>query len=150
MTAVALRKVMAEDASLLVKWRNENSRYFPPGPRLTHASHLSWFTATYLTDLHDHLYLVLADGRPAGTIGLRVTGVSGEIGRVLLGDRSVARHGIMSGALKLLMDGWQLRHYFLRVLPGNRAAIAFYARNGFRTSAVDGDFLVMARLPPEP
>lgn len=132
-----LRKVREEDAELLVRWRNENASFFSQQEPVTLESHLAWFRDHYLASSQDHMYIIVADGRDVGTIGIMLPN---EIQRVLLGDKSLARSGVMSEALQALMDIYPSSVYWLRVLSGNSAAIAFYEKNGFGIDSRQGDY----------
>jgi RimJ/RimL family protein N-acetyltransferase len=140
-----LRKITAGDAALLVRWRNENAACFAGQAHVTRPGHDAWFRQVYQADPWDHMYMILHAGRPAGTIGARITGRTAEIQRVLLGDKTLARTGVMSAALEQVMNAYGPRIWELRVLPGNRAAIAFYGKHGFEKTGRDGECLVMTR-----
>ena len=142
---VRLRKITEGDAGLLVRWRNENAASFASREPVTRASHDAWFRKVYQGDPWDHMYMIFAGNRPAGTIGARVSGRVAEIQRVLLGDKALARTGIMSAALEQVMNAYGPRIWELRVLPGNRAAAGFYEKHGFRVSGRDGECVVMTR-----
>lgn len=147
---VTLRKLAPSDAVDVVRWRNENAAAFGDSRPLTIPRHREWYRKAYLADPRDHMYIVLADGRPAGTIGaylhasLHGQGTR-EIQRVLLGDKSLARAGVMTAALRCLTDLYGPGWYWLRVLPGNTAAIAFYERNGFTRAGLHDGYLRMER-----
>jgi RimJ/RimL family protein N-acetyltransferase len=138
-----LRKAAEADALLLAAWRNQNAAAFPYGPPVTAASHARWWRDRYVNDPWDHLYVVTEDGRPAGTVGYRPD--TGETGRVLLGDKSLARTGVMSRALALLDAGYGPGPRWLRVLEGNTAAIAFYESNGYAYAGPAGDGMLVMR-----
>jgi RimJ/RimL family protein N-acetyltransferase len=142
---VRLKKVQKNDAGIIVKWRNENKQFFPEQPDFTVGSQNHWFTNTYMYDPTDHYYIVSADGTPVGTIA--IDSQSGQIGRVLLGNKNFARKGVMSEALDLLTSTHRgPGSAWLRVLKDNTGAIEFYERNGFkpvRASYQYPDMLVM-------
>lgn len=142
---VELRKTTIADTPLLVRWRNADREFFLDSEPLNEGAHRAWYTGTYVNAVADHLYLVICDGLPAGTAGITVSGGRGEIGRMLLGDKALARQGVMSAALRLVTDGYGLRGYWLRVLKGNEPAIAFYQRNGFTVARAADRCLVMER-----
>lgn len=142
---VILRKITEADAPLLVKWRNENAKYFPPQPDWTEASHLTWFRDRYQADPSDNMFMVIADGRPAGCLAMTIAGGRGELERMILGDKTIARGGIMRTAFRQLMDAYALDRYWLRIYPWNTVTIAFHERNGFRVTGEDGDYLIMER-----
>ena len=139
---VTLRKARPDDAEMLVAWRNENASAFPPAEPLTIARHRDWWDR-YELDPSDHLYIVCAGGVPAGCMSLTIRAGTGEIGRVILGDKTLARHGVMSAALTALTAAYGLPAYWLRVQPGNTPAIRFYERNGFRRDREKGGWLIM-------
>ena len=120
-----LRKITAEDAAPLIRWRNENAEHFPPGPAVTLSSHQKWF-ANYLKDPLDHMYMVCSPF-PVGTVAINAA--TGEIGRVLRGEPESP--GAMREGLLELMRVYGKREYFLYVLPDNKHAIDFYEELGF-------------------
>ena len=139
---VTLRKACWADVMLLVRWRNENASAFPTAEPLTIARHRHWWER-YERDPSDHLYMVCVDGISAGCMSLTIRAGTGEIGRVILGDKTLARHGVMSAALTALTAADGLPAYWLRVRPGNTAAVRFYERNGFRRDREKGGWLIM-------
>jgi RimJ/RimL family protein N-acetyltransferase len=141
---VTLRKLAVSDVALILRWRNENAAFFGDGHLMTPGEHREWFGAC-MADPWDHMYVVLADGRPAGTIGVAVSGGRAEIRRVLLGDKSLARSGVMSAALDAVMNAYGPRIWELRVLASNVVAAGFYGKNGFRETARDAGWVVMTR-----
>lgn len=143
--SVTLRKITEADADLLVRWRNENAEFFPPQPPLTAESHLKWYRETYLPDPRDSMFMVIHDGRPVGTVAMTIRAGTGELERMILGDKSLARRGIMRDAFSQLMDAYGLHRYWLRIYPWNTATIAFHERNGFEKTGVHGDYLIMER-----
>jgi ribosomal protein S18 acetylase RimI-like enzyme len=62
----------------------------------------------------------------------------------MLGDKRLARQGVMSQALRLLADTFGHGWYELDVLSSNTTAISFYEKNGFRV--VDGWGTEMLRM----
>jgi RimJ/RimL family protein N-acetyltransferase len=141
---VALRKATWADGPLLVAWRNADRDRFGDTAPLTLDGHLSWWSGVYEQDPWDHLYIIEAGGVPAGTIGIRLGGRP-EIQRVLLGDKTLARTGVMSAALDLLTDGYGLPQYWLRVRTGNAPAIRFYECNDFRRQEEDREWTLLTR-----
>ena len=135
---VRLRKVRFTDAPYIVAWRNANKEFFTTQADFTLASHGHWFWETYMMDPADHFYMVLADGEGVGTIGFNSR--TREVGRVLLGDKRCERRGVMTEALRQLMQAFGPGRYWLRALRGNRTAIRFYRRNGFSVYYEDDDW----------
>jgi RimJ/RimL family protein N-acetyltransferase len=136
--AVTLRKIQEHDTALLVAWRNTDAEYFPASEPLTTESHLRWYHSTYLTDPSQNLYMVLLDGREVGTVGMNISDGAGEMARMVLGDKNVARQGIMRQAIRQLMDAYGMEHYWGRVMPANTAVIAFHKSNGCKVIGVHG------------
>lgn len=141
---VTLRKAVRADAPLLVAWRNADREAFGDTTPLTEDGHRQWWTRVYERDPQDHLYVVEVNAEPAGTIGLKL-GTRPEIGRVLLGDKSLARCGVMTAALRALTASYGLPRYWLLVKPGNDPAVRFYEKNGFAKAGQEDGYLVMER-----
>jgi RimJ/RimL family protein N-acetyltransferase len=153
---VTLREIQDYDAASLVAWRNENAQWFPASKPLTVPGHLDWYHGLYLTEPSQNMYMVLADGREAGVVGMTIRDGSGELERMILGDKTMARGGVMRAGMRQLMDAYDLEHYWLRVMPHNTVTIAFHKRNGFTVTSEDGgcfittgnargDYLIMER-----
>jgi len=129
---VFLRKAEHADAHELVKWRNENREWFPPGPLLTLEDHIAWFEQEYELNPADNMYMigVLGVGY-IGTVSLIVSYGRGEISRVILGEKQHARKGYMQVAIQMLMAAYGLEFYWLRVKAENYPAIKLYEKLGF-------------------
>jgi RimJ/RimL family protein N-acetyltransferase len=142
---VTLRKIDEADAPLLVRWRNENAEYFPPQPPLTAESHLLWFAVVYQRDPCDNMFMVLLGERPVGCLAMTIRGGRGELERMILGDKSIARGRVMRTAFRMLMDAYGLERYWLRIYPWNSVTISFHERNGFAVTGQEGEYLIMER-----
>lgn len=144
---VTLRRITDADAGLLVRWRNENAEFFPPRPPLTAESHLDWYRSVHLASPADNMFMVLLGGRPVGCLAMTITGGRGELERMILGDKTIARGGVMRTAFRRLMDIYGLPSYWLRIYPWNHVTIAFHERNGFEITgrSADGEYLIMER-----
>lgn len=142
---VALRKAGPWAADLLLAWRNENREFFGDASLIEPTAHRRWLDELERTP-NDLLFVVCVSGKPVGTIGLRIAEGMAEVRRVLLGDKSYARQGVMSTALGILLDAFGPILYWLHVKADNEGAIAFYVRNGWRVkeSPADG-WLEMVR-----
>jgi len=141
---ITLRKITASDASLLIRWRNADVRFFGDQTLLTPERHDRWYYGTYLNDPRDHMYLVLHDDIPVGTIGVKLGDISAEIVRVLLGEKSFACAGVMSTALELITNAYR-GPYWLSVKRDNIPAIRLYRKNGFVTYHEDEELFYMRR-----
>lgn len=145
--AVTLREITDDDALYLVAWRNDpdNARWFPRQPPFTLVAHFNWYHGTYLADPSQNLYIVQRDGAPIGTVGMTIRNGIGELERVMLGDKTLARGGFMRQGIQRLMDAYGLGCYWLRVLPDNEAAISLYRKLGFSYVRDDEQFTYMER-----
>jgi RimJ/RimL family protein N-acetyltransferase len=143
---VTLRKITEADAPLLVSWRNENARYFRPQPPLTLQSHLDWYRGTYQQDPCDNMFMTLYDGRPAGCLAMTIRDGRGELERMILGDKTLERRGIMRQAFRQLMDAYDLPAYWLRIFAWNHVTISFHERNGFEVTGEKNGYLIMERV----
>lgn len=156
MDEVTLREIRESDAWDLVDWRNENARWFPKQEPWTIQGHLDWYHNRYLTDPSQNLYLVCLNRNPVGTVGMTIKNGSGELERMMLGNKLLVRGGYMRRGMRQLMDAYGLSHYWLRVMPDNERTIAFHKRNGFtvfscaggkyeNTLGEHGEYLLMSR-----
>lgn len=128
---ISLRKITADDAPLLVEWRNADMEFFGDGKTLlTREGHDLWYDTVYLNDPRDHMYMVMRDDLPVGTVAAILGKDGTEISRVLLGEKDLVRSGVMSAALELIVDVYP-GPYWLRVKSHNSRAISFYQMHGF-------------------
>jgi RimJ/RimL family protein N-acetyltransferase len=139
---VTLREITADDAHRLVAWRNDpdNARWFPKQPPFTVSAHFDWYHGTYLADPSQNLYIVQRDGAPIGTVGMTIRNGMGELERMMLGDKALARGGYMRKGMRRLMNAYGLDYYWLRVMPDNERTIAFHKSNGFLSSGSGGAY----------
>lgn len=137
---VSLREITADAAPLIVRWRNDpaNARWFPRQEPWTVSGHHAWYRDCYLTDPSQNLYLVLRNEVPVGTVGMTIRDGCGELERMMLGDKGLARGGYMRQGMRQLMGAYGLSHYWLRVMPDNEATIRFHQRNGFTVFSTNG------------
>jgi acetyltransferase (GNAT) family protein len=129
---VALRKLERTDDYLLVSWRNQDRDCFLDSSKITLESHRAWYYYRYILDPADQMYMVVLDGKPVGTIGVRLNKGSYEIQRVLLGEKTHAHSGVMSQALHLIFELYGPGGYFLEVLRDNLKAQQFYLKHEFK------------------
>ena len=140
MPEISLRKITEADAPLLVRWRNENVEFFPSGIILE--EHLSWFQG-YLKNPSDNMFIVLLDDMPIGCLSMTIKDGRGELGRVIMGDKTAIRKGFMGEAFRQLMNAYGLPLYWLKVYSWNMVAIRFYEHNGFKAIRTEGEYLIM-------
>lgn len=140
MSDVTLRQVTDSliDAMRIVRWRNENAEWFPVQEPWTEEQQLRWFYEVYQHDPSQNLYFVCVLKEPVGIVGMTIKRGSGELERMILGDKAYARKGYMRRGMRMLMDAYGLEHYWLRVMPNNEATINFHKRNGFRITTTEG------------
>jgi RimJ/RimL family protein N-acetyltransferase len=156
-TLKEFRGTLAE-CELISGWRNnpDNSRWFPKQDAWTGTSCWAWYNEVYVRDPSQNLYWVLRDLTPIGTVGMTIRNGSGELERMMLGDKNLARGGYMRQGMRQLMSAYGMNHYWLRVMPDNEATIRFHQRNGFTKLTTPGgkyenvlgevdEYLVMSR-----
>jgi len=144
---VTVRKIRPGDSPLLVKWRNENAKYFPAQPDWTEVTHGRWYRDVYERDPSQAMFVAELDGRPVGCLAMTIRDGKGELERMILGEKDLARGGVMRAAFRQVMDAYGLEHYWLRVFPWNAVTIGFHQRNGFEITGRtgDGEYLVMEK-----
>lgn len=143
---VSLRKMTEADSPFVIQWRNADAACFGVSTPLSAEEHYRWYHDTYLNDPRDHMYIVMHDDRPVGTVGARFRYDFGpEVQRVLLGDKKLSRKGVMTGALESMLWIYRTSEWWLKVKSGNIPAIRFYERLGFTESGRSGEWLTMTR-----
>jgi RimJ/RimL family protein N-acetyltransferase len=135
------------DCALVAAWRNDpdTAAAFPPGPLWTTKSEHAWYHGVYLPDPSLNFYFVCLDGKPIGTVGMRISGGKFEMMWMMLGDKSLARSGYMRQGMRKLMEAYGPGRYWGRVLPGNEAGLRFQIANGFEVTDKRDGFLVITR-----
>lgn len=140
--AITLREITGApaEAERIVQWRNDpdNARWFPKQEPWTVSRHIWWYRERYLTDPSQNLCQVLRDGFAIGTVGMTIKHGVGELERIMLGSKTLARGGYMRQGVRQLMEAYGLAHYWLRVMPDNNAAIGLYRKLGFTIRDEDG------------
>lgn len=126
-----LQKLTPETAQIMRKWRNQNREYFRDRHLITYNEQEKWIEK-YLKDMTYWYFIVVQDTKPVGCIGFSiVSSEEAHIESVILGEKEIARHGVMSEALKRVMAIFPFKVYTLKVLKDNKKAIHFYEANGF-------------------
>lgn len=114
-------------------WRIQNRKYFLNTNFISTQQHLSWFEK-YKQNKNETIYIIYYKDVPVGMIGilLEKNGTLGTIGRVLMGNASYRRNGIMSEAFRILTKKlYSCDMYSLEVKKDNIPALKFYSLNGF-------------------
>lgn len=140
---VQLRPLSEDDAALVVAWRSQldvHSQLFAAEPPTLEA-HRAWF-GRYAEARDREEYVIIDGDRPVGTIGLSHIDRANrraEYG-VLIGDPLARGRGVARAASVLVLDRafgpLALNRVFLHVFSDNPAAIALYARLGFKREGV--------------
>jgi UDP-4-amino-4,6-dideoxy-N-acetyl-beta-L-altrosamine N-acetyltransferase len=140
---VTLRPLAEIDGPTVVAWRRRpdvHEQLFVQEPP-TLESHRKWYLE-YQVSKDRREYVILADGRPVGTIGLsRIDGQNAraEYG-ILIGDPNARGRGIARAAsLRLLAEAFGalgLARVYLHVFPENHVALRLYEGLGFRREGV--------------
>lgn len=150
-----LRSIGRADLELLRTWKNLHRRSFFYQDIITAQAQGEWF-AGYLTRPADWMFMVVAEGRPGGTLGWREWQGRADIYNVMRGETAWGARGLMSLALGLLLShllATGRADIVARVLKGN-PALAWYQRNGFAVEQDRGDHLLvrldLERFTPRP
>lgn len=142
MPDVILREITGSlyDAMHIVEWRNnpDNARWFPRQEQWTVDRQRNWYNEVYRYDPSQNLYFVNHLQRSVGLVGMTIKNGSGELERMMLGDKRYARGGYMRAGMRKLMEAYGLNHYWLRVMPDNEPTINFHKSNGFSVYSEDG------------
>ena len=128
---ITLKPINKTTEPLLRTWRNQNRHHFLDSSYITNTQHQQWLTSQ-AKDPTQVTYVIHYKEKPVGTIGATIKPNAIQIERVMLGDKSLARQGITSIALKLLLQKHPSTRYYLQVLITNLPAIKFYQKHGFQ------------------
>lgn len=143
---IELEPLNDDNYMLLLKWRNENRKFFISQVEIDEVAHDRWYDL-YKESRNRQTYIVKVNGARIGTIGaVHESAETVVIANVMLGDKSYARQGCMSVALDMVMQRHPSKRYFLTVLKSNDAAIAFYKKRGFTVCAELDDAYKMEKI----
>lgn len=134
---VSLREITAEDAELIVSWRNQPrvcERLFDSRP-ITRESHLRWFEQNYSKDdlRTDYIIIEKESGTAAGVAGIRISPEGAELS-YMIGNESMTGRGLAKDAVYTLMVyAKELGCSFAtaRILDDNDASIGLVRSLGF-------------------
>jgi RimJ/RimL family protein N-acetyltransferase len=130
---VRLRLASLSDAETLYRWQqNKNTRKYFRNPGIPSLDeHCGWMNRM-MEAADEMLYLILADGEPAGVIRLSLSRM--ETGREvsILVDPERYRQGIGKASLEILKRICHLEILYAEVHPDNSASRSLFAGAGFR------------------
>jgi RimJ/RimL family protein N-acetyltransferase len=140
-----LRSIGADDIECLRKWKNDHRQFFFHKAPISAEEQQAWFRR-WSQNVHDHMFIVVADGGAIGCLGVRVFEGTADAYNIILGDKRFHGRGIMSAALHAL-GAFALLLYpelpvRVRVLATN-PAVGWYARNGFRQVAGNSEYVTL-------
>lgn len=148
--AITLREIEKSDLEMLRLWRNANKEFFFTQTEITPEKQKDWYKNHYLNNPNDTIYMVSYRGKPVGTLAMIKQGDDYEIGRVMLGEKEYARHGVMGAATEKLLDKYKTsgdtQRVFLEVIKTNIPAIKFYELHGFKKVSANIHGFVMERF----
>ena len=125
-----LRKITKEDLEFARKLRNANRDYFFDSYKIDRETHLAWFTASQLDP--DFEFYIIWDGKKrVGTISAHSTMETVEVGNIII-DKKYRKKGYFKKAIKELLNIYQDKQAFLKVIPTNKTAIKAYEAIGFK------------------
>ena len=128
---VTLRRVTADDADCLFRWRSDERiyRFFRTPTTPAWDEHVDWLRAR-LADPGCFLFVIEHDGRPAGHIRIeRRYGSTYEVSIYV--DPDFHRCGIGGAALRLVRDRAPFATLSATVLPGNDASRRLFDAAGY-------------------
>lgn len=137
---IRLLPLQRHHVELIRQWRNENRQFFFDQTEVSADHQIIWWEK-YVGKLAEETFVVCLrdeNDRAVGTITTidhQLLGGDGvEIARVMLGDKSVARLGVMEQAVSIVTNWYDdgMREVWLKVKTDNHAAIALYEKIWFR------------------
>jgi RimJ/RimL family protein N-acetyltransferase len=145
---VKLRPLAKDDLPQLAEWRNWHRQWFIDSRNVTWEGQEAWFSQ-YQQRLGDFMYIIeTSDGRAVGALAIYnidQKSRTAEFGRLMIGSHTDQGRGYSADATRTLLryasGQLGIRHVFLQVLDGNRAAISLYQALGFRPDSSHDAYL---------
>ena len=140
-----LRSANENDLENLRQWKNEQREFFFHKEMISPEQQREWFNG-FQTRSHDFMFIVEANGKAIGCMGIRLLGEVWDIYNVILSLPEYGRRGIMGKAFQAMLTyAKSVKNcpITLMVLKTN-PAVAWYAKNGFMVKAEQPDHFSLA------
>jgi RimJ/RimL family protein N-acetyltransferase len=127
-----LRMISIDDLPNLRQWKNDNCNAFFFKEKISLPQQCEWFFG-YAQRPNDYMFMVLSDKIAIGCMGIRLIDNEWDLYNVILGLTKYKGKGIMSKALKELVDDAFILKpvpFTTKVLKDN-PVINWYKKNGF-------------------
>lgn len=145
---IRLRTADVTDLQNLRLWKNANCEYFFYKGEISAAQQGAWFES-YQTRPLDLMFVVLANEKAVGCMGIRLLEGSWDVYNVILGEGEYGKRGIMGAAFQQMLAFAQTLNpspITLKVLPKN-PAVGWYQKQGFFITSESDDYLEMKYQP---
>ena len=138
-----VRPARSGDLETLRLWKNDNRRAFHYQEIISPEQQARWF-ATFAGDPTQQIFVIEEAGELVACVGFRIRTTSRvELFNLICGHPAHRGIGVTSSFLAFMCKALAGKGYSeieLEVLKSNRAAAAWYARQGFRPSGEGGTF----------
>lgn len=142
---IKLTSISIDDIENLRNWKNENKEFFFLDKEITIEKQKTWYENIYLKDENNYIFIITYRFHKIGTIGCRLINDKWDIYNVMNISNSFKGKGIMSMALKLLIDFTEtikISEISAKVLVSN-LNLNWYLKNRFVVSEkLDNYYLI--------
>lgn len=142
---IKLTSISIDDIENLRNWKNENKDFFFLDKEITIEKQKKWYENIYLKDENNYIFIITYGFHTIGTIGCRLINDKWDIYNVMNISNSFKGKGIMSIALKLLIDFTEtikISEISAKVLVSN-LNLNWYLKNRFVVSEkLDNYYLI--------
>ena len=125
-------------------WKNSEKSFFFYKHEISIIQQAEWYQNYCLRD-EDFIFIIEYSSQFVGCIGIRKINLNWDIYNVILGNKKFQKMGIMTVALKELINFFKIRHQLnvsLQVLKIN-PAVDWYLKNNFHIKQEEHDHFVM-------
>lgn len=146
--AIRLRAADVADLQNLRLWKNANREYFFHKEEISTVQQDAWF-GSYQTRSLDFMFVVCANEKAVGCMGIRLLESSWDVYNVILGEGEHGKRGIMGAAFQQMLAFAQTLKpspITLKVLQKN-PAVGWYQKQGFSITSESDDYCEMTYQP---
>jgi RimJ/RimL family protein N-acetyltransferase len=140
-----LRTASKRDAEILRQWKNDHREFFFYKQEISKEEQEKWIDSLENRE-NDHMFIIMDDNKPVGSVGTRLYQEFVDIYNVILGDKSYKGKHVMTDAVwatvafsNLVFVNKPVRVRVLRTNP----AIKWYEKIGFNTIDYFDDHIFM-------
>lgn len=129
---VSIKLIKENNLERLRHWKNKERKFFFHDQMITSTQQLEWYK-NYQDEINNYMFIVTTNNIPIGCMGIRLKENKWDIYNIILGLSKFQKKGIMSTALKIMIEFALSKKdttITLKVLIKN-PAVKWYLNNDF-------------------